>query len=347
MGTLALDQVSKAFGALEVLHAVSLDVQDGEFVALVGPSGCGKSTLLRMIAGLESVTGGEIRLDGKLMNEVAPKDRDVAMVFQSYALYPHMTVRDNMGFSLKMAGMRRAQATEAVNRAADILGLAPYMDRKPKELSGGQMQRVAMGRAIVRNPAIFLFDEPLSNLDAKLRGKVRGEIQALHARLGTTTVYVTHDQVEAMTLADRIVVMRDGHVEQIGSPLDLYDRPATEFVAGFIGTPPMNLLAGIAQDGHLTLADGTVVAVPPDLSGPLTIGIRPEHLIRADSGWPVTVLAVEVMGHETHVTGTLGASDLIYTMTARDFPQVGQLVHVRPDPTLIHLFRNGLRVSHP
>ena len=346
MGTLALDQVSKAFGALEVLHAVSLDVQDGEFVALVGPSGCGKSTLLRMIAGLESVTGGEIRLDGKLMNEVAPKDRDVAMVFQSYALYPHMTVRDNMGFSLKMAGMRRAQATEAVNRAADILGLAPYMDRKPKELSGGQMQRVAMGRAIVRNPAIFLFDEPLSNLDAKLRGKVRGEIQALHARLGTTTVYVTHDQVEAMTLADRIVVMRDGHVEQIGSPLDLYDRPATEFVAGFIGTPPMNLLTGVVSDGQLTLADGTVVAVPPDLSGPLTIGIRPEHLIRADSGWPVTVQAVEVMGHETHVTGTLGATDLIYTMTARDFPQVGQLVHVRPDPTLIHLFRNGQRVSH-
>ena len=345
MGTLALEQVTKAFGTMQVLHGVSLDVQDGEFVALVGPSGCGKSTLLRMIAGLESVTGGEIRLDGKLMNEVAPKDRDVAMVFQSYALYPHMTVRDNMGFSLKMAGMRRSQATEAVNRAADILGLAPYMDRKPKELSGGQMQRVAMGRAIVRNPAIFLFDEPLSNLDAKLRGKVRGEIQALHARLGTTTVYVTHDQVEAMTLADRIVVMRDGHVEQIGSPLDLYDRPATEFVAGFIGTPPMNLLAGVMADGQLTLADGTVVVVPVALSGPLTIGIRPEHLSRSDSGWPVTVRAVEVMGHETHVTGVMGAAQVIFTMTARDFPQVGQVVHVRPDPTLIHLFRDGVRIS--
>ena len=347
MGTLALEQVTKAFGTMQVLHGVSLDVQDGEFVALVGPSGCGKSTLLRMIAGLESVTGGEIRLDGKLMNEVAPKDRDVAMVFQSYALYPHMTVRDNMGFSLKMAGMRRGQATEAVNRAADILGLAPYMDRKPKELSGGQMQRVAMGRAIVRNPAIFLFDEPLSNLDAKLRGKVRGEIQALHARLGTTTVYVTHDQVEAMTLADRIVVMRDGHVEQIGSPLDLYDRPATEFVAGFIGTPPMNLLAGVMADGQLTLADGTVIPVPVALSGPLIIGIRPEHLSRADSGWPVTVRAVEVMGHETHVTGVMGAAQVIFTMTARDFPQVGQVVHVRPDPTLIHLFRDGVRISRP
>ena len=347
MGTLALDQVTKAFGTMQVLHGVSLDVQDGEFVALVGPSGCGKSTLLRMIAGLESVSGGEIRLDGKLMNEVAPKDRDVAMVFQSYALYPHMTVRDNMGFSLKMAGMGRSQATEAVNRAAEILGLAPYMDRKPKELSGGQMQRVAMGRAIVRNPAIFLFDEPLSNLDAKLRGKVRGEIQALHARLGTTTVYVTHDQVEAMTLADRIVVMRDGHVEQIGSPLDLYDRPATEFVAGFIGTPPMNLLAGNVGAGQLTLADGTVVAVPVALSGPLTIGIRPEHLSRADSGWPVTVRAVEVMGHETHVTGVMGAAQVIFTMTARDFPQVGQVVHVRPDPTLIHLFRDGVRISRP
>ena len=347
MGTLALDQVSKAFGTMQVLHGVSLDVQDGEFVALVGPSGCGKSTLLRMIAGLESVTGGEIRLDGKLMNEVAPKDRDVAMVFQSYALYPHMTVRENMGFSLKMAGMGRGQATEAVNRAADILGLAPYLNRKPKELSGGQMQRVAMGRAIVRNPAIFLFDEPLSNLDAKLRGKVRGEIQALHARLGTTTVYVTHDQVEAMTLADRIVVMRDGHVEQIGSPLDLYDRPATEFVAGFIGTPPMNLLAGVAADGQLKLTDGTVLPVPVQQSGPLTIGIRPEHLSRADMGWPVTVRAVEVMGHETHVSGALGANEVIFTMTARDFPQIGQVVHVRPDPTLIHLFRDGLRISRP
>ena len=347
MGTLALDQVSKAFGTLEVLHAVSLDVQDGEFVALVGPSGCGKSTLLRMIAGLESVTGGEIRLDGKLMNEVAPKDRDVAMVFQSYALYPHMTVRDNMGFSLKMAGMPRRDATKAVDRAADILGLAPYMHRKPKELSGGQMQRVAMGRAIVRNPAIFLFDEPLSNLDAKLRGKVRGEIQALHARLGTTTVYVTHDQVEAMTLADRIVVMRDGHVEQTGTPLDLYDRPATEFVAGFIGTPPMNLLAGHVADGQLTLADGTVVAVPPTPSGPLTFGIRPEHLIRADSGWPVTVQAVEVMGHETHVTGALGSTAVMFTMTARDFPQIGQVVQLRPDPAQMHLFRNGRRITAP
>ena len=347
MGTLALDQVSKAFGTVKVLHGVSLDVADGEFVALVGPSGCGKSTLLRMIAGLESVTGGEIRLDGKLMNEVAPKDRDVAMVFQSYALYPHMTVRDNMGFSLKMAGMGKVQARAAIARAADILGLAPYLDRKPKELSGGQMQRVAMGRAIVRNPAIFLFDEPLSNLDAKLRGKVRGEIQALHARLGTTTVYVTHDQVEAMTLADRIVVMRDGHVEQIGSPLDLYDRPASEFVAGFIGTPPMNLLTGHLAGGVLTMADGTTLPVPPDITGPLTLGIRPEHLSRADTGWPVTVRAVEMMGHETHVTGLLGTTEVIFTMTARDFPLAGQVVHVLPDPALIHLFRDGLRVARP
>jgi multiple sugar transport system ATP-binding protein len=330
---------------VQVLHGVSLDVADGEFVALVGPSGCGKSTLLRMIAGLESVTGGEIRLDGKVMNEVAPKDRDVAMVFQSYALYPHMTVRDNMGFSLKMAGMGKAQSRAAIARAADILGLAPYLDRKPKELSGGQMQRVAMGRAIVRDPAIFLFDEPLSNLDAKLRGKVRGEIQALHTRLGTTTVYVTHDQVEAMTLANRIVVMRDGHVEQIGSPLDLYDRPATEFVAGFIGTPPMNLLAGMVADGVLTLADGTAVPVPVAMTGPLTIGIRPEHLTRADQGWPVTVRGVEVMGHESHVTGSLGQTEVIFTITARDFPQPGQQVHLRPDPGLIHLFRDGVRVS--
>ena len=347
MGRLTLDQVTKAFGALEVIHAVSLDVADGEFVALVGPSGCGKSTLLRMIAGLEAVSGGEIRLDDRRINETAPKDRDVAMVFQSYALYPHLSVRENMGFSLRMAGVAKAARLAAVDRAAEILGLGPYLDRKPKELSGGQMQRVAMGRAIVRNPAIFLFDEPLSNLDAKLRGKVRGEIQALHARLKTTTLFVTHDQVEAMTLADRLVVLRDGHVEQIGTPLDLYDHPATPFVAGFIGAPPMNLLEGRLASGVLTLADGTALPLPPlpPLPTELTIGLRPEHLHRAADGWPATVLNVETLGHDTHVTARLGLQEVIYLMQGRDFPQPGAQVFLTPDPGALHLFHNDIRLN--
>ncbi len=353
MGTLTLDKVTKSFGTQKVLHDISFDVGDGEFVALVGPSGCGKSTLLRMIAGLESVSDGQMRLNDQVINEVAPKDRDVAMVFQSYALYPHLSVRENMGFALRMAGTPKAEARAAVDRAADILGLAPYLDRKPKELSGGQMQRVAMGRAIVRNPAIFLFDEPLSNLDAKLRGKVRGEIQALHARLQTTTIYVTHDQVEAMTLANRLVVMRDGFIEQIGTPLDLYDRPETTFVAGFIGSPPMNLLDGRLLDGPmLRLADGTVVDVPPAVGAlgigrDVTIGVRPEHLMRGDTGWKAVVRVVETLGNETHVTAALGATDVIFTMKGRDFPVPGDVVFLRPDPVMIHTFVNGERVDVP
>ena len=351
MGLLSLDNVKKSFGDMEVIHGVTLDVADSEFVALVGPSGCGKSTLLRMIAGLDSVSDGEIRLDGKRLNEVAPKDRDVAMVFQSYALYPHMTVRENMAFALRMGRIPKAQAKVEIDRAADILGLVPYLDRKPKELSGGQMQRVAMGRAIVRNPEIFLFDEPLSNLDAKLRGSVRAEIQALHTRLQTTTVYVTHDQVEAMTLAHRLVVMRDGYVEQIGTPLELYDRPATEFVAGFIGLPPTNLLAGTIINGPaLRLADGTELPLaagnfPVGLNEAVTIGIRPEHLQRSDSGWPATVKIVEKMGHETHVTAMLGNTEIIFNMTGREFPNVGEVVHLQPDPDTLHFFVDGLRVE--
>jgi multiple sugar transport system ATP-binding protein len=345
MGTLTLQGITKSYGTLEVLHGISLDVADGEFVALVGPSGCGKSTLLRMIAGLDSVTGGQVLLNGICVNETAPKDRDVAMVFQSYALYPHMTVRENMGFALRMAGVPRPAARAQIAKVADILGLAALLDRKPKELSGGQMQRVAMGRAIVRNPAIFLFDEPLSNLDAKLRGKVRAEIQALHARLGTTTVYVTHDQVEAMTLADRLVVMRDGHVEQIGTPLQLYDRPETPFVAGFIGSPAMNLFTGQAAEGGLHLASGTVLPLPQPVSGEVTLGIRPEHLIRTDTGWPMTVGIVETMGNETHISGRIGGSDATLTIRTRDFPEPGSVIHVTPDPAMIHLFRNNQRLN--
>ena len=351
MGTLSLRQVTKSYGTVEVLHGISLDVADGEFIALVGPSGCGKSTLLRMIAGLDSVSGGEIHLDAICVNEVAPKDRDVAMVFQSYALYPHMTVRENMGFALRMAGVPRPAARVQIDRAAEILGLGPLLDRKPKELSGGQMQRVAMGRAIVRNPALFLFDEPLSNLDAQLRGKVRAEIQALHARLQTTTVYVTHDQVEAMTLADRLVVMRDGHVEQIGTPLDLFDRPATPFVAGFIGSPTMNLFTGQIEAGPaLRLPSGLVLALPErvlpaGVAGKVTVGIRPDNLTRSDAGWPLTVRIVETLGTETHIGGDIGGVDATLTIKGRDFPQAGTVLHVMPDPAMIHLFQNGARVG--
>src|SRR6476646_8705956 len=244
MASVAIRGVRKAFGATNVIHGVDVAIADGEFVVLVGPSGCGKSTLLRMIAGLENITSGQISIGGRVVNHLPPKERDVAMVFQNYALYPHMTVAANMAFSLKLRGAPQAEIDARVKRAADILGLAPYLQRFPRQLSGGQRQRVAMGRAIVRDPQVFLFDEPLSNLDAKLRVQMRTEIKELHQRLKTTTIYVTHDQIEAMTMADKIVVMRDGIVEQIGAPLELYDRPNNIFVAGFIGSPAMNMLKG-------------------------------------------------------------------------------------------------------
>src|SRR5688572_14834703 len=244
MASVAFAEVKKDFGKTRVLHGISLDISDGEFMVLVGPSGCGKSTLLRMLAGLEDITGGSIAIDGRVVNHVDSKDRDIAMVFQSYALYPHMTVRDNMGFSLRLRKEKPGVIAEGVARAARILNLEPYLERYPRELSGGQRQRVAMGRAIVRDPKVFLFDEPLSNLDAKLRVAMRSEIKALHQRLKTTTVYVTHDQVEAMTMADRIAVMNEGRIEQLGAPLELYDRPANLFGAQFIGSPAMNLVHG-------------------------------------------------------------------------------------------------------
>src|SRR6201993_1184279 len=244
MASVAIRDVRKAFGATQVIHGVDIAIDDGQFVILVGPSGCGKSTLLRMIAGLENVTGGEIAIGDRVVNNVAPKERDIAMVFQNYALYPHMTVRDNMAFSLSLAKVPKASIDQRGQRAAKILGLTPYLNRYPRQLSGGQRQRVAMGRAIVRDPQVFLFDEPLSNLDAKLRVQMRTEIKALHQRLKTTTIYVTHDQIEAMTMADKIVVMHDGRVEQIGAPLELYDRPDNLFVAGFIGSPAMKFFQG-------------------------------------------------------------------------------------------------------
>jgi multiple sugar transport system ATP-binding protein len=328
MARIGIHDVRKAYGAAAVLHGVSVDIPDGEFVVLVGPSGCGKSTLLRMIAGLETVTSGEIQIGSKVVNHVAPKDRDVAMVFQSYALYPHMTVYENMGFSLKLAGMARADMDKRIRDAAGMLSLSALLERFPRQLSGGQRQRVAMGRAIVRNPQVFLFDEPLSNLDAKLRVQMRTEIKALHQRLKTTTVYVTHDQIEAMTMADRIVVMHGGIVEQIGTPLDLYDRPVNLFVAGFIGSPAMNFLSGrIAADGSKTFMtdDG--------------VSLRPEHFVLgAAEGVPFAVEVIEPTGSETHVFGKIGGKDVVGVFRERIDVRPGQTISVAPAADSIHLF---------
>ncbi|MEL6644104.1 MAG: sn-glycerol-3-phosphate ABC transporter ATP-binding protein UgpC [Pseudomonadota bacterium] len=283
MATLTLQNVKKSFGKTDVIHGVSIDIQDGEFIVIVGPSGCGKSTLLRMVAGLETVTAGEVQIDGKRVNDVEPMDRDIAMVFQNYALYPHMSVFDNMAYGLKIAKVAKSEIAERVQNAAKLLQLEPYLQRKPRELSGGQRQRVAMGRAIVRKPAVFLFDEPLSNLDAKLRVQMRLEIKALQRDLGVTSLYVTHDQVEAMTLADRMIVMNAGVADQIGKPLEVYANPATEFVAGFIGSPPTNFI-----DGAL-LGNGTG-----------RIGVRPEHIRLTDTGaLTATVGYAEALGAET------------------------------------------------
>src|SRR3712207_4084899 len=280
MAPVEIRDVRKAYGATQVIHGVSIDIQDGEFVILVGPSGCGKSTLLRMIAGLENISDGELRIGPQVMNDVAPKERDIAMVFQNYALYPHMTVADNMAFSLKLKKAPKSEIKSRVDRAAEILGLTKLLDRYPRQLSGGQRQRVAMGRAIVRDPQVFLFDEPLSNLDAKLRVQMRTEIKALHQRLKTTTIYVTHDQIEAMTMADKIVVMHDGVVEQVGAPLELYDRPANLFVAGFIGSPAMNFIHGRIEGAGFRSAAGAVLPLaraPAAAEGrPAVYGIRPE-----------------------------------------------------------------------
>jgi multiple sugar transport system ATP-binding protein len=348
MSSVGLIEVRKSYGAAQVLHGVSVDIADGEFVILVGPSGCGKSTLLRMIAGLETVTGGEIRIGSRVVNHVPPKERDIAMVFQNYALYPHMTVAENMAFSLKLKRAPKAEITSKVNRAAEILGLTKLLERYPRQLSGGQRQRVAMGRAIVRDPQVFLFDEPLSNLDAKLRVAMRTEIKALHQRLSTTTVYVTHDQVEAMTMADRIVVMQDGRVEQVGAPLDLYDRPANLFVATFIGSPAMNLIEGritsrgFATVGGLTLPLGPV---PAGVEGrPALYGIRPEHfrLGSPDGGEgqciPLSVTVLEPTGSETQVVGQLADKPLTAVFRERVHTRPGETLRIRPDPIQVHLF---------
>src|SRR4029079_12089479 len=308
-------------------------------------SGCGKSTLLRMIAGLENITSGEIAIGDRVVNNVAPKERDIAMVFQNYALYPHMTVRDNMAFSLLLAKVPKATIHEQVQRAAQILGLTQYLNRFPRQLSGGQRQRVAMGRAIVRDPQVFLFDEPLSNLDAKLRVQMRTEIKELHQRLKTTTVYVTHDQIEAMTMADKIVVMHDGIVEQIGTPLELYDRPANQFVAGFIGSPAMNFLKGkIALNGNAAFEGPNGVKLPlgmapADANGrPAVYGIRPEHFTIADDGAEAEIVVVEPTGSETQVFAKLGGEEVVAVFRERHQFNPGDKIRLKPDPRVVHLF---------
>jgi multiple sugar transport system ATP-binding protein len=340
MGTVRISDVRKAYGALEVLHGVSIDIANGEFVVLVGPSGCGKSTLLRMLAGLEEITSGEIAIDGRVVNALPPKERDIAMVFQSYALYPHMTVADNMGFSLRLARAPKATMQERVGAAAGMLGLGSLLGRFPKQLSGGQRQRVAMGRAMVRQPRVFLFDEPLSNLDAKLRVAMRSEIKLNHQRLRTTTVYVTHDQIEAMTMADRIVVMHDGVIEQIGTPLELYDRPANLFVAGFIGSPAMNVLGGRIEPGAFIAADDTRIALPAGGTGggAAQLGIRPEHFRLDPDGVAAEIITVEPTGSETQVHLHFAGEQVIGVFRERIGGRHGETLRISPDPAHLHLF---------
>ena len=344
MAKVSIRDVRKSFGPVEVIHGVDFDIGDGEFVVLVGPSGCGKSTLLRMIAGLENITSGEIAIGDRTVNRVPPKERDIAMVFQNYALYPHMKVSDNMAFSLKLRKTNSETVSSRVQAAAEILGLTPYLDRYPRQLSGGQRQRVAMGRAIVRDPQVFLFDEPLSNLDAKLRVQMRTEIKELHQRLKTTTIFVTHDQVEAMTMADKIVVMHEGEVEQIGSPLELYDNPKNLFVASFIGSPAMNLINGtVNANGGLSIeAHGDrlpVAGTHKVIDGqPVIYGIRPEHLELADNGFLADVAVVEPTGSETLVFLRFGDGDIVAVFRERHDFKPGQTVRLRPRPDQVHLF---------
>ncbi len=317
MSSVEIKELKKVFGTTQVLHGVSCTIPDGAFVALVGPSGCGKSTILRLLAGLEEITSGDLLIDGKIINDIEAKNRDIAMVFQNYALYPHMTVAQNMGFSLRLMKKPRAEINAAVKNVAEILGIVDLLDRLPKQLSGGQRQRVAMGRAIVRQPKVFLFDEPLSNLDAKLRVQMRAELKALHQRLKTTTIYVTHDQIEAMTMADIVVVMREGHIEQIGQPLELYDNPKNQFVAGFIGSPAMNFFTVSTEAGSpvFTFADGQKMALPKfkKLAGEFVLGIRPEHfeLGKAGKGLKVEADAVEQTGSETLLQGRMGQQKIV------------------------------------
>ena len=357
MAQVSVENVSKSFGSLTVVHDINVMVPDGKFIVLVGPSGCGKSTLLRMIAGLEEISSGVVKIGALVVNDLPASKRDIAMVFQNYALYPHKNVAENMGFSLKMAHLPLTEINARVENAAQILGLEPYLKRYPRELSGGQRQRVAMGRSIVRKPQVFLFDEPLSNLDAKLRVQMRSEIRELHQTLGTTTIYVTHDQIEAMTMADQIVVMREGRIAQTGTPLDLYDNPASVFVAEFIGSPSMNMVSAIVKGGakpSVVLNEETLL-LPPDLSvkdgQEITLGIRPENLILSQKGkkniLTAKVIVIEPTGSETHVVMRFGKQDIVAVFRERHPLEIGQIIHLTYEPEKVHFFdtKTGLNLG--
>lgn len=350
MASVDIVGVGKHYGPQRVLEGIDIAIPDGEFVVLVGPSGCGKSSLLRMVAGLEEITEGTISVGGRVVNHVPPKERDIAMVFQNYALYPHMTVRENMAFSLKLRGASRTEIDQGVNRAAEILGLRSLLDRHPRQLSGGQRQRVAMGRAIVRQPQVFLFDEPLSNLDAQLRVSMRSEIRALHQRLGITAIYVTHDQLEAMTMADRIVVLNGGRVEQMGRPLELYDRPVNRFVAGFIGSPAMNFIAGrlASEDGAFHVeSSGIRLPLPRrpdcDIGRELLYGVRPEHLALTgmSPALPAILDVVEPTGASTYISARIAGTPISAVIAERCDPKPGTTFHLFPQLDHVHLFDAG------
>ena len=354
MAEVKIRDLFKSYGNTEVIHGLDIDIDDGEFVVLVGPSGCGKSTLLRMVAGLEGITSGQITIGNRVVNNLPPSERDIAMVFQNYALYPHKTVSANMAFSLKMKGLDKVDISKRVNHAAEILGLTPYLNRYPRALSGGQRQRVAMGRAIVRDPQVFLFDEPLSNLDAKLRVQMRAEIRELQQRLNSTTIYVTHDQIEAMTMADKIVVMQDGYIEQIGSPLEVYDSPTNTFVASFIGSPAMNMIEGIVdttKTGFQLEVNGAHLPLPklPELTKGQKIiaGVRPENLIPAKSGIPAKIAVVEPTGSETHLLLRGNDQDLTSVLRERRDFMPGQEVNLATKQDGIHIFdqQSKLRIN--
>ncbi|MFN5157970.1 MAG: sn-glycerol-3-phosphate import ATP-binding protein UgpC [Betaproteobacteria bacterium] len=345
MAAISLRQVVKHYGsgstANRVIHGVDAEIRNGEFVVIVGPSGCGKSTLLRMVAGLEAISGGEIAIGGRVVNDVEPSERDIAMVFQNYALYPHFKVFDNMAYGLRIRKLPEDEVRARVEKAAKTLELSHLLDRKPRQLSGGQRQRVAMGRAIVRQPQVFLFDEPLSNLDAKLRAQTRLEIQKLHAELGVTSLFVTHDQVEAMTLAQRMIVMNAGRIEQIGTPEEVYGRPQTTFVAGFIGSPPMNLLAGVADGARFLVGEQPrALPAPAPRPGPLLLGLRPEHAQAAEhEGWPFEVELIEMLGAERLVHGRLGGSGFTLRIDGtRVPPRPGQTLQLAAPATRLHWF---------
>jgi multiple sugar transport system ATP-binding protein len=346
MSGVSIEKVFKRYGAVQVVHGVDLTVREKEFVVLVGPSGCGKSTTLRMVAGLEEISEGEISIDGRVVNRVAPKDRDVAMVFQNYALYPHLNVADNMAFGLRIRRMPKAEVDRQIADVAEILGLTEYLERRPADLSGGQRQRVAMGRAIVRHPKVFLFDEPLSNLDAKLRTQMRAEIRRLHNRLGVTSIYVTHDQVEAMTLADRIVVMNDGRIEQVGTPMELFNNPANTFVAGFLGSPPMNQIRGTLTQGGARIGgqELQVSAAGQNQAGrDVVVGIRPEHISLKPgpktSPLPINLDLVEPLGSEALLHGSFEETPMVLKVeTNGDVSHLSGISEVHVPAELVHLF---------